>query len=109
MILKGVDKKEKTKQLIFQNYRDCVLKGIDDHVVKYIQHIGVFEHNRQLVTTKENKNTFSFFNPKVDIPDNYDPYQGDFQTLSLGHFRCGKMYSLEEARNKIKEARGKNN
>ena len=118
-ILTGIHKKKKNEQLTFQEYRDCVLQGrdfgsfpenitslinsfLETHNV-VIKHIGVLRHNRQLVTTKEEKKTFDFFNPKVWIPENYDPSQGDFQTLSLAHFRCGKMYSLEEARNKIKQ------
>jgi hypothetical protein len=68
-----------------------------------IKHIGALHHNRQLVSTKETKKTFTFFNIKVDIPENYDISQGDYQTLYLGHFRCGKMYSLEQARNIIKQ------
>ena len=69
-----------------------------------MKHIGALRHNRQLVTTNEVKRTFSFFNPKVWIPENYTPSQGDYQTLSLGHFRCGKMYSLEETIIKIKQS-----
>ena len=90
-ILKGVGKKEKNEQLTFEHYRNCVLQGTDAPDAK-IKHIGALRHNRQLVTTKETKKTFTFFNHKVDIPENYDSSQGDYQTLSLGHFRCGKMY-----------------
>jgi hypothetical protein len=101
-ILKGIGKKEKKEQLKFEHYRNCILQGIDAPLVK-IKHIGALRHNRQLVTTNEDKRSFSFFNIKVDIPENYDPSQGDYQTLSLGHCRCGKMYSLDEARNIIKQ------
>ena len=101
-ILKSVGKKEKNEQITFEEYRNCVLQGIDDPDGK-IKHICALRHNRQLVTTKETKKTFTFFNPKVWIPENYNQSQGDYQTLSLGHFRCGKMYSLEEARIKNKQ------
>ena len=45
---------------------------------------------------------FSFFNPKVFIPDNWRPEKGYYQTLALGHYQIQDedMIDLEKQRNK---------
>ena len=54
-------------------------------------------YTHELVTVYTEKKAFDFFNDKVEIFEKYDPEKRDWQTHSLGHYKCGEMRMLKES------------
>ena len=98
-VLKGIPKKIKENIFKAEMYEQCVLESKEGPEVSYRQFQRV-PHIHQTVTVNVQKKSFRFFNPKVFIPDNYDPSQGDYHTLPLGHkdIRQEDLISLNELR-----------
>ena len=72
-----------------------MLNNVKPETDKY-KEIRRIPHTHELITFNTEKKAFDSFNDNVDIFEEFDPEKRDWQTLSLGHYKCGEMRPLKE-------------
>jgi hypothetical protein len=87
-IFKGVPKKNLDK-ITFEDYESCVKELKKGGKIGF-QKFGISQSHKPIIRYNV-KDTLKMFQPNVVVQDNYDPDNGDYWCLHLGHHTYMKV------------------